>query len=368
MLIDETQRPKHVGAWLTETVPVELAPLYDASWTIVAKLVEEMWMASAPRFAAGVVQLSNIKPSTVKRLFAHSGNNCAFPKCVAPIVDDTTVIGEICHIEADQPGGPRYNPMQSEEARRDYDNLILLCANHHTVIDDDDESYPVGRLKKMKLEHEARVKPITETEAASGAILLLDQSVTTHNQSGGIAAHIVNANEINFISSALKPSGRKEQAVEAIWQNIVALRNEYSDVAFIDIILTPDEINSFLSGRASHPMFDTVRHYASMEVMANKVKRTINNDTQKERPFLSTRAWALYGCLQAVNSRAGFLLHLSFKQRKYENWRDDHSIEAHLRAVLAPDEIDRLKSNHNYLLKNILDRLEQLFVEETRKV
>lgn len=276
------------------------------------------------------------------------------------------VIGEICHIEADQPGGPRYNPALSDEARRDFDNLILLCANHHTVIDDDDESYPVERPKKMKRDHETAAKPVAETEAASSAILLLDQSIETHNQTGGLAAHTVNAKEINFISQPSKANGRKEQALENIWQNILALRNEYSDVGFIDLILTPDEINSFLSGRATHPMFDTVRHYASMEIMAEKVKRTINGETQKERPCLSARAWALFSCLQVINSRAGFLLYLSFKQRKYENWREDQGIDAHLRAILRPEEIDHLKSGNHYTLKAVLDHLEHLFVEETR--
>jgi hypothetical protein len=311
--------------------------------------------------------LSSPKPSTVKRLYANSGNNCAFPKCPSPIVDGTVVIGEMCHIEADQPGGPRYNAAQTEDERRGFDNLILLCGNHHTVIDADHEAYTVERLRKMKRDHEAAAKPVDDLQAASGAILLLDQSVETHNQSGGIAAHTVNANEINIISQAAKESLRKEQAVEAIWQNIVALRNEYGDVGFIDLVLTPEEINSFLSGEASHPVFDSVGQYASMKMMAEKVQRTFVKETQNARPFVSARAWSLFQCLQAVNSRAGFLLHLSFKQRKYENWREDHGIDAHLRAVLHANELARIQSSAGYSLKTLLDYLEQLFVEETRR-
>ncbi|WP_415282467.1 HNH endonuclease [Candidatus Nitrososphaera sp. FF02] len=47
------------------------------------------------------------------------------------------MFGEICHIEAAESGGPRYNSKQTDEDRRHYDNLILLCRNHHKATDDE---------------------------------------------------------------------------------------------------------------------------------------------------------------------------------------------------------------------------------------
>src|SRR5262245_10584647 len=87
---------------------------------------------------------------TLKRLFAKSGNRCAFPKCKAEIVQHETVVGEVCHIKAAGPNGPRHDPQQSAAERHGYDNLILLCGNHHTVVDDDTESFTVDRLLRMK--------------------------------------------------------------------------------------------------------------------------------------------------------------------------------------------------------------------------
>ena len=53
----------------------------------------------------------------------------------------------------------RYEATQSPEDRHHFDNLMLLCPNHHTLIDSiDPDSYSVERLKEMKrrhLEHEA---------------------------------------------------------------------------------------------------------------------------------------------------------------------------------------------------------------------
>ena len=36
----------------------------------------------------------------------------------------------------------------------DYDNLILLCPTHHTLIDKEDKIYTVEVLRQMKQEHE----------------------------------------------------------------------------------------------------------------------------------------------------------------------------------------------------------------------
>ena len=86
--------------------------------------------------------------ATVKRLFAVSGNRCAFPGCALPLVDEASgkVTGRICHIKADSPGGPRYDPEQSEKKRHGFDNLVLMCSLHHDVIDSNAEAYTVERL------------------------------------------------------------------------------------------------------------------------------------------------------------------------------------------------------------------------------
>lgn len=99
-----------------------------------------------------------ISTITIKRLFAVSGNKCAFPSCQVPISDEenATIIGEICHIEASSPGGPRYNSMRSDEERQAFENLVLMCANHHKVIDGNPGSYTVDQLKKIKAEHEQK--------------------------------------------------------------------------------------------------------------------------------------------------------------------------------------------------------------------
>ncbi len=99
------------------------------------------------------------KNSTLKRLFQLSGNECAAPNCNSRLTarDGVTNIGKISHIEAASENGPRFNPDMSDDERRHFENLILLCDECHTIIDnkDNEEEYPVDLLHSWKKDHES---------------------------------------------------------------------------------------------------------------------------------------------------------------------------------------------------------------------
>jgi hypothetical protein len=104
--------------------------------------------------------MGRVTEATAKRLFAVSGNRCAFPECPLPLFDQSTgtLTGRICHIKAKSPGGKRYDPSQTDSERNGFDNFVLMCGFHHDVIDTDDRSYTVERLQEIKREHERRFK------------------------------------------------------------------------------------------------------------------------------------------------------------------------------------------------------------------
>lgn len=100
--------------------------------------------------------MSRLSPTleTLRALFARSGNQCAFPGCTHPLINgDNVFIAQVCHIEAANSGGERFNPNSDDEYRRSYGNLILLCYSHHIETDNVDR-YPVDKLKEMKINHE----------------------------------------------------------------------------------------------------------------------------------------------------------------------------------------------------------------------
>lgn len=72
---------------------------------------------------------------TLRELFAKSGNQCAFPDCEHPLIDeDHNFVANVCHIEDALPGG-RFNNKMTDEERRSYENLILFCYQHHKKTD-----------------------------------------------------------------------------------------------------------------------------------------------------------------------------------------------------------------------------------------
>ncbi len=65
----------------------------------------------------------------------------------------------MAHFRGDKPGSNRHDPDQTDVERDDYQNLILLCPTHHTLIDrkENEAVYSAEILHEMKAVHEARV-------------------------------------------------------------------------------------------------------------------------------------------------------------------------------------------------------------------
>ena len=101
----------------------------------------------------------------VKTLFAASGGVCAFPACTTRLVhrDSGAMLGEMCHIHAVSPGGPRHNSDQDTSERNDVDNLIILCPTHHSLVDQAPSTYTASALRQMKGQHETRVAAMMES-------------------------------------------------------------------------------------------------------------------------------------------------------------------------------------------------------------
>jgi hypothetical protein len=93
---------------------------------------------------------------TLRELFLKSGNLCAFPGCDRLMMNALGVfIGQLCHIEAAEQGGERFNKIMTNEQRRSAANLMLMCYEHHQVTNDV-KKYPVEELRRFKHDHERR--------------------------------------------------------------------------------------------------------------------------------------------------------------------------------------------------------------------
>jgi hypothetical protein len=128
--------------------------------------------------------MAQISAKTRKILWAKAANHCAM--CKHTLVEDEGiltghfVIGEECHIIAQNVDGPRFDPTVSTSLLHSYDNLILLCPTCHTKIDKNVKKYTVARVKELKQNHEAwvhqRLNTSLTTQATELEYLFLNAS------------------------------------------------------------------------------------------------------------------------------------------------------------------------------------------------
>src|SRR5689334_1892557 len=110
------------------------------------------------------MSITNIPEKVRYLLWAKSAGRCQF--CNTPVwKDEHTQIelnfGEVAHIIGDRPGGPRGDIELSEAYCSDINNLMLLCLDHHKMIDDLYKMYTEDELRLMKVQHELRIEQAT---------------------------------------------------------------------------------------------------------------------------------------------------------------------------------------------------------------
>lgn len=191
-----------------------------------------------------------IKRSTLKTLWAASGNQCGHPDCEEEVADteQEIVIGEICHIRAQSEGGPRYDPDLSEDEVDGYSNLILLCPTHHTYIDKNPEEYPIEKLERWKQQQEDQDS--AETELSDE--LLTELQLTDSKLETEVEVSISNAKdrytpELHVdtrASDIFDPLGRTQAFIENVESRLETLDDEANSLFtdnYISVLERADE-------------------------------------------------------------------------------------------------------------------------------
>lgn len=93
-----------------------------------------------------------------KLLWGNSGNICAICNEKLTTVENNGILGEEAHIISSKQNGPRGNIPIAQSEIDSYENLMLLCPNHHTEIDKNVDYWTVEKLKEIKRKHEEKVE------------------------------------------------------------------------------------------------------------------------------------------------------------------------------------------------------------------
>jgi 5-methylcytosine-specific restriction endonuclease McrA len=76
------------------------------------------------------------------------------------ITKDPIISLEHAHIVADSDEGPR-GDYKIDKQKNNIDNIMILCPSCHTIIDKNPDKYTVQYLRKIKQDHEKRIKYLT---------------------------------------------------------------------------------------------------------------------------------------------------------------------------------------------------------------
>ena len=103
--------------------------------------------------------------NTIRMLCGKSAGMCEFEGCNKRLFYDNVTLAQfnnafVAHIVASSPNGPRGDKVLSSQLSDKLENLMLMCADHHKLIDTNVDEYPVERLKAMKAAHEEKLERI----------------------------------------------------------------------------------------------------------------------------------------------------------------------------------------------------------------
>jgi len=99
---------------------------------------------------------------TQRRLFASSAGYCQNPGCANELFLDAAGeafhIAEMAHVFAATDGGPRTKPELSKHERGAFENLVVLCANCHTMVDKAPDAFSDSVMLRWKREHATKLR------------------------------------------------------------------------------------------------------------------------------------------------------------------------------------------------------------------
>lgn len=106
--------------------------------------------------------------NTIRILCSKAAGMCEFEGCNKRLFFDGVTLAKfnnayVAHIVASSANGPRGDKILSPQLSDKLENLMLMCADHHKLIDIPTTGpidYPVSRLKEMKRTHEEKIEKL----------------------------------------------------------------------------------------------------------------------------------------------------------------------------------------------------------------
>lgn len=126
--------------------------------------------------------MPNIPTKARKELWGKAAGRCSICNRRLTLNDDChTNISNECHIVSEKKNGPRH--IEGLSDYNSYDNLILLCRNHHAEVDTNVNKYTIEELKKIKRRHE---KNVDEQLKSDNIVLMVMSKINNGREFGDL--------------------------------------------------------------------------------------------------------------------------------------------------------------------------------------
>ena len=112
--------------------------------------------------------------------------------------------------------------------RHSYDNLILLCANHHTIVDRQWRHYSVEHLRGWKADHEAWVRAGTSTAPSALQWTAIVQEDPRRMDIAEAACALGDGNCVAASTQLRGPADEDRRAIEALLTTTPAKRRRFA--------------------------------------------------------------------------------------------------------------------------------------------
>ena len=123
---------------------------------------------------------------------------------------------------------------------------------------------------------------------------------------------------------------RRASAVDALWREVLRIRNESPTAVFMLDILKPSEYDGFVTDDRLRPMVPELED-GYPGILSNAAIEDV-------RPFVGEHVFTLFFIYRAVHGRICFLLESGVKAGKVTPWFEDQGIHQLLSTVLTDGE------------------------------
>jgi hypothetical protein len=117
------------------------------------------WLILGVRIRNAVISAGGptmLSAKTYKIIWGMFAGRCAI--CREELIESgssgsKSLIGEVAHIVGERDGAARGEHALSHTERNQVDNLILLCRKHHKIVDDDQTTFTIENLHRIRAEY-----------------------------------------------------------------------------------------------------------------------------------------------------------------------------------------------------------------------